>query len=188
MTEYTLLKLLHLGALIFWLGPALGAWLVLKAIGDRHQHRDPIAHKVTKAFYWMIVMEHIAFAVLLVSGFTLAVKFGFLSSPWLTQKLWIIGLVIIPLEMLDILLGNWLAARAELALFNGKSLAPIQQKAIGFYHGTFTKLAIILIPISVTLVMFLAISKSPIITIQAQEINVPLGSSDYAVIIPAHKR
>ena len=68
--EYAILKLVHLGALIFWLGPALGAWLVLKAI--ENENIGPVTAKVSHVFFLMVTLEHVAFIVLLLTGFSMA--------------------------------------------------------------------------------------------------------------------
>lgn len=159
--SYTLLKLLHLGSFIFWLGPALGAWLVLKKV-----EKDGINQttaKVNKVFFTMIAVEHIAFISLLLSGLLMAMEYGWLDSQWLQQKLMIVGLIVIPLEIIDIVLGNWLVAKASTKLFNGDFLTQQEQRYVDFYHGPFTKLAIVIIPIAVLFIMYLAISKAPLL-------------------------
>lgn len=160
MIEYSLLKLLHLGALIFWLGPPLGAWLVLKVVERDASLSDPVAAKVSKVFYWMVFLEHIAFAVLLATGFTLALKYGLMGADWLQQKLWIVLLVVVPLEVIDVLLGNWIAARASQKRHAGLPLTSWEGIGYAFYHGLFTRVALIVIPISVLCIMYLAISKT----------------------------
>ncbi|GAA0342938.1 hypothetical protein GCM10009092_04460 [Bowmanella denitrificans] len=161
--DYPLLKLLHIGALIFWLGPALGAWLVLKAVDKIADLSNPIAAKVSKVFFFTIVIEHVAFAVLLASGFTLAFQYGFIHTDWLQQKLYIVLLIIVPLEVVDILLGNWLTAQASKKLYAGQPMTKWDQRWIDVYHGPFTKIALLVIPISVLMVMYLAVGKGTIV-------------------------
>lgn len=160
--EYSITKLIHIGALVLWLGPALGAWIVLKAV--EKEEVSPITAKVNRAFFAMITLEHVAFFVLLASGLYMATIGGWLQaeSPWLIQKLWVIGLIIIPLEVVDIVLGNWLAAQATKTKYAGMRISQRQQRWLEIYHGPFTKLAIVVIPLSVLWVMFLAISKTPL--------------------------
>lgn len=158
--EYSILKLIHIGALVLWLGPAFGAWVVLNTIEDGAQ--GPIAAKVNKAFFWMITLEHLAFVVLLTTGLWMAYSTGWFASAWLQQKLVIVGLIIIPLEIIDILLGNYLAAKASKAKYLGQA-SEQQLYWLRLYHGPFTKLAIVIIPLAVTLVMFLAVSKMPLL-------------------------
>ena len=158
--EYGLLKLIHIGSLILWLGPALGAWLVFKVV--EQDDVSPVTAKVNRVFFAMIVLEHIAFVTLLVSGVAMAFQFGGASS-WLQQKLYIVGLVIIPLEVVDILLGNWLAAKASKKFYTGLDLTAAEARWLRIYHGPFTKLALLTIPLSVLTVMYLAVSKLPLL-------------------------
>ena len=157
---YSILKLVHIGALVLWLGPALGAWIVLKAV--EREEVNSVTAKVNRAFFAMITLEHIAFFVLLATGLYMAMMAGWFATTWVHQKLLIIGLIIIPLEVVDIVLGNWLAAKASRNLYNGQKLSRREQRWLVIYHGPFTKLAIVIIPLSVILIMYLAVSKSPL--------------------------
>lgn len=161
--EYALIKFLHLGALIFWLGPAFGAWLVVKYIerqDDAHQHTLNYAHR---ALIYLILVEHVALVVLLASGYFMASKFGWFDAAWLQQKLWIVVGVVVPLEIADIILANWFVHRATNKQLSGLEMNKFELDSVKFYHGAFTKLAIVLIPASVTLIMFLAISKQALL-------------------------
>jgi len=159
LNEYALIKLVHLGALIFWLGPPFGAWLVLKVVEKRGISQDPVAAKVSQMFFATIVLEHVAFIVLLGTGFTLAYRYQLWGAEWLSQKLFLVLMVIVPLELIDIVLGNWIARQAATKLYQGKVLRSWERRGLVFYHGIFTKLALVVIPISVIVIMYLAISK-----------------------------
>ncbi len=164
MTEYSVVKLVHLGALVFWLGPALGAWIVLKATenkvkDNRALSSHPLFKEINRIFYLMVAVEHLAFAALLISGFYMAYLYQWFHHDWLVQKLWVVFLIIVPLEIVDIALGNWLVSNASKKLFNEQKLTKLEEKAVAFYHGVFTQTALILIPSSTVIVMFLAISK-----------------------------
>ena len=165
MIEYGLLKLLHIGALIFWLGPPLGAWLVLKAVEDGSYQTNSVAEKVSKVFFITLIIEHVAFVTLLLSGFYLAFTYQLFGADWLTYKLYIVLLVVVPLEIIDVLLGNWIASTASKKLYQGQSIPKWQQKGLALYHGAFTKLALIIIPLAVVAIMFLATSKTNIFTV-----------------------
>ncbi|GLQ29989.1 hypothetical protein [Litoribrevibacter albus] len=160
-----MLKLVHLGALVFWLGPPFGAWLVLKFVAPLSTYTDPVAAKVSRVFYWTIILEHIAFAVLLITGFTLALKYGLMGAQWLDQKLLIVFLLVIPLEIIDVCLGNWIAARASKKLYGGQTVTSWERKGLEIYHGLFTKVALAIIPLAVLGIMYLAISKSTLDTL-----------------------
>lgn len=163
MIEYGLLKFIHIGALIFWLGPPLGAWLVFKAVEDGRYLPNSVAAKVSRVFFITLIIEHVAFLLLLISGFAIATQYQLFGNEWLTTKLYIVLLVIVPLEIIDVLLGNWLASRASKRLYQGAHVPLWQRKALALYHGVFTKLALLIIPLSVSLIMLLATSKTNIL-------------------------
>jgi len=83
--EYALVKVLHLGALVFWLGPPLGAWLMLRRA--QQTIKDPQQlYQHYRLFYRLIALEHVALFVLLGSGVWMAVNYSWFESPWLQQK------------------------------------------------------------------------------------------------------
>lgn len=165
MSEYALLKLLHLGALVFWLGPPLGAWLVLKGIESGLAAGDTALARVNRVFFLTLILEHVAFVVLLATGFTLVYRYQLFGPQWLDQKLVIVLLVIVPLEIVDVLLGNWVASQASGKLHAGKPLKSWETRGLALYHGTFTRIALMVIPVSVLAIMYLAISKAGLETL-----------------------
>ena len=165
MSDYGLLKLIHIGSLILWLGPALGAWLVLRALDDKNFAGGAVAAKVSRVFYVTVIIEHVAFVGLLTSGFYLAHTYHFFGSPWLTQKLAIVLLIIVPLEVVDIILGNWLASTASKKAYAGIVLTSWERRGLEIYHGAFTKIALLVLPIAVLLILYLATSKTAILPI-----------------------
>ena len=159
MSEYGIIKLVHLGAFLFWLGPPLGAWLVWRSVEGGRYIPGSIAERVSRVFFLTLVVEHVAFIALLVSGFLMAVKYDLLGAVWLTQKLHIVLLLVVPLEIADIFLGNWVASRASKKLYSGKALKSWERRGLEIYHGVFTKIALVVIPIAVLLIMYLATGK-----------------------------
>lgn len=159
MSEYGIIKLVHLGALVFWLGPPLGAWLVLKAVEDGSYKPGSLAEKVSRVFYLTVVVEHVAFIALLVTGFLMAFRYDLMGAAWLNQKIYIVFLVVVPLEIADVLLGNWIASTASRKLYAGKPLKSWERYGLEAYHGIFTKIALVVIPVSVFTIMYLATSK-----------------------------
>ena len=87
---YAALKVLHLGSLIMWLGPAIGSWLVLRYMQQQEGELSPATAKVYRVFFWTITLEHIALCTLLLSGAAMAFHYGFIAMPWLQQKLWLL--------------------------------------------------------------------------------------------------
>ena len=156
---YAALKVIHIGSLIMWLGPALGSWLVLRYMQQQEGELSAATAKVYRVFFWTLTLEHIALVSLLLSGATMAFMFGFISMPWLQQKLWLVLLIIVPLEIVDIWLGNWKVKRLIAKRSAGSALTPRQQALVQFYHKAFTNLALITLPATVLVIMWLAVSK-----------------------------
>lgn len=160
VSEYGVNKLVHLGALVFWLGPALGAWWVLRTVENGSYAPGSVAEKVSRVFYRTVIVEHVAFIVLLVTGFLMATQYGLMGTEWVRQKLAIVLLVVVPLEIVDVILGNWVASTASSKLYAGKPLSPWEKRGLSLYHGAFTKVALLVIPLSVLIIMYLATSKA----------------------------
>lgn len=152
------LKILHIGALIFWLGPSLGAWLVLLATRKYVGEITPAAHLAYRIFIKLLIVEHIAFVALIISGFGMVyLVYGF-NQPWLQWKLLIILLFVVPLEMLDIWYGN-IKLPQIFSRFNEAGYDTTQSKTLHIYHVYVTRTAIAIIPASVLIIMWLVIAK-----------------------------
>lgn len=155
---FVALKILHIGSLIFWLGPSLGAWLMLMALRKYQGEFTPATHLGYKVFIQMLIIEHVAFVALLISGIGMATLiFGF-QQPWLQWKLMIIALVIIPLEIADIWYGN-IKLPKIFSQLNAQGYEQKSAKRLHIYHAYVTRIAIAVIPISVLAIMWLVIAK-----------------------------
>lgn len=155
---FVALKILHIGSLVFWLGPSLGAWLVLMALRKHQGEFTPATHLGYRIFIQMLIIEHVASVALLISGIGMAtLLFGF-NQPWLQWKLLIIALVIFPLEITDIWYGNIKLPKIFSQLnVQGYDLQSARQLHI--YHTYVTRIAIAIIPLSVLAIMWLVIAK-----------------------------
>lgn len=162
MNEYALIKLIHLGALIFWLGPPLGAWMLLRVAEDALSKNNQSLHKINRFFYLMIGLEHFAFIVLIASGFILAYKYQLLEMDWIKQKLHIVFYGLIPFELVDIVLGNWFAYRISNKIYENKKVETWERVVLDIYRNAFTKMALLIMPVLVIVIMYLAITKYPI--------------------------
>ncbi|MGY0216254.1 hypothetical protein ACWJJH_02575 [Endozoicomonadaceae bacterium StTr2] len=160
MMTYTVLKLIHLGSLVFWLGPALGSWLVLRHAQRSTGELSQTTSLVYRIFFLTVTLEHIAFATLLTSGVLLASLYNLFTLPWLQYKLAIVLLIVVPLEVVDIWLGNWKIKQLVTKRNAGATLTSRESACIRFYHTTFTYIALATIPASVLAIMWLAISKT----------------------------
>ncbi|UTA46601.1 hypothetical protein L1F30_10535 [Simiduia sp. 21SJ11W-1] len=96
------------------------------------------------------------------SGLYLAINYQMLGSPWLEQKLLLVLCIVVPLEIADIALGNWLAAKVTKKLYAGNKTASWERRCLSLYHGAFTKLALAVLPLTLLVIMYLATSKTAI--------------------------
>lgn len=152
------LKILHIGSLIFWLGPSLGAWFILMAVRKQLGEITPATHLAYRVFIKMLILEHVAFVVLIASGISMAILvFGF-NQPWLQWKLLIILLLIVPLEILDIWYGN-IKLPQIFSRLNEAGYDTKQIRTLNIYHTFITRIAIVIIPVSVLAIMWLVIAK-----------------------------
>jgi len=71
-------------------------------------------------------------------------------------------LLIVPLEIVDIWLGNWKVQQLIKKRSLGEALTSRQQNLIQFYHKGFTNLALLTLPVTVLAIMWLAVSKQPL--------------------------
>jgi len=152
------LKLVHIGALIFWLGPSLGAWFVLLAMRKQQGEFTPATHLVYRIFIKMLILEHIAFVVLLATGIGMIACLYDHAAPWLQWKLLIVFAVIVPLEIADIWYGN-IKLPQIFSTFNQHGYDEQHSKILFTYHRYVTGAAIVIIPLSVLAIMWLVIAK-----------------------------
>lgn len=158
------LKIIHLGSLIFWIGPSLGAWFCLLKLRNHQGEHSPATQAIYQVFIKMLILEHVAFIALLISGFCMALFwFGF-QQGWLQWKLLIILLLIIPLEIFDIWYGNIKLARIFSNRQNDKYL-PDESRILFVYHRYITGAAIMIIPLALLGIFWLVIAKPGLATL-----------------------
>lgn len=153
---------MHIGAFMLWIGPALGSWLVLKYMQQQQGETSPATYLVYRVFFTTLVLEHVAFALLLATGGWMAYSAGWFGSPWLWQKLLLVGAIVIPLELLDVYLGNWKVKQLVEQRATGANLNAKEQRLLQFYHGPFTHAALLLLPACVLAILWLAVSKQAV--------------------------
>lgn len=152
------LKILHIGSLVFWLGPSLGAWFMLIAMRKQIGEITPTTHLAYRIFIKMLILEHVAFMTLIVTGTGMAITVFGISQPWLQWKLLIILLLIVPLEILDIWYGN-IKLSQIFSRFNEAGYDTKQMRILHIYHSVVTRIAIAIIPISVLAIIWLVTAK-----------------------------
>lgn len=103
--SYSAYKLIHIAALVFWLGPAIGAyWLVIRLKNDT----DNNTHVIEKIYEEVLCVEHFSFITLLISGFGLWKKLGLglFDLHWLNVKLIFVAIIIV-VEIFDIIFSHF---------------------------------------------------------------------------------
>jgi uncharacterized membrane protein len=125
MSDYSgWLRLVHLIAVIAWIGPALGAWsYVLR----RHIQRKRSAEEwsdfddwIFREFVKVLQLEHFAFVALIASGILQSHALGYTSGglfgdamPWWMQvKLCVVAAAVIPFEVFDTWIAHWVIPEA----------------------------------------------------------------------------
>lgn len=145
---YAVCKAIHIASLVFWLGPTLGSWWALKRAEKESAAAKQSAYSTFLQTLWV---EHIALVTLFASGAIMASLSNAWLASWLMLKLAIIAAVILPLEAIDIYIGNvHLPKHANLE-------SPTRLER--FYHGPFTKAAMILLPPAVMAIFIIATTK-----------------------------
>lgn len=152
------LKLIHIGALIFWLGPSLGTWIMLLAIRKQEGEFTLATHLAYRIFIKMLIVEHLAFIVLLVTGIGMIICLYHNPAPWLQWKLLIVLAIVVPLEIIDIWYGNVKLPKI-FSTFNQQGYEEKHSLVLFTYHRYVTGAAIVIIPISVLTIMWLVIAK-----------------------------
>ena len=85
--SYVVLKAIHIASLIFWLGPSLGAWWLLRATTHRFGEPSLTSQFLYRMFLKVAGVEHIALLTLLASGILIAFITDSFTQSWLILKL-----------------------------------------------------------------------------------------------------
>ena len=158
---FPIVKVIHLGALVIWLGPSGGAWMVLMLA--RHKAGEPslVSHYLYRGFFQMLWLEHLGFFALIASGAILLGMYGLgaLEATWLKLKLALVLLVIFPIEVPDL----WFSHRGLPAIFASRRPdAPYtesEQRLLDSYHRRFVPITLPILLAAVVVIMWLAIAK-----------------------------
>jgi hypothetical protein len=156
----TALKLVHIGALVFWIGPTLGAWWMLRVANQRFGEPGMVSQHLYRAFLRLLWVEHIAFVTLLASGASLAWLHGWFGQPWLNAKLLLVLAVVLPMELLDIWLGHVRLPRLFHHRHPSRPYSAKESALLALYHGRLTRIALWVMPLAVTGIIWLAVGKA----------------------------
>ena len=101
-------KLMHIGGLILWLGPSGGAWLLLQLAKRRMDQQDIEYRDLYRDFLKFFWVEHFGLFLLITSGVLLLSMYGYsaLDWTWLKLKLALVLCVILPIEAMDMWFGH----------------------------------------------------------------------------------
>ncbi len=151
-------KLLHLIGLIVWIGPSLGGfWMLLRAekTGD-----EKLEIWVRRRFEQLVNVEHVGLLLLLVGGIGMvwATEWGPLKQGWFQWKLGIIIGVILPLEVADVTMVNFVVGRALREIQEGCGYTTRYLEAVRSYKR-FVMASVVLLAVALPAIFWLAIWK-----------------------------
>jgi hypothetical protein len=158
---FPVVKVVHLGALVIWLGPSGGAWMVLMLARRKAGEPSLVTHYLYRGFLQMLWLEHLGFFTLLASGIALLAMYGLgaLEATWLQLKLAIVIFVILPIEIPDL----WYSHRRLPRIFASRRPdAPYtadELRVLDRYHRRFVPVFLPILLIAVVVVMWLAVAK-----------------------------
>ena len=163
MVYYTHIKFIHLFSVMIWSMSAVGAYVYYFRTTLFAAKKDPYNMELQRRLIWAyeqfdktVVLEHIAFPVVLITGLLMFFMAGWsIDSQWLLIKLVIVIGFFIPLEILDVWISHVLGPRiskhreSDVDDWN-------QGRAL---HWKFLKIVSPWVGITIPLVIFLAVVK-----------------------------
>jgi TolB-like protein/DNA-binding winged helix-turn-helix (wHTH) protein len=134
------------------------------ALSDVANHRlgEPgmVSQQLYQAFLHLLWVEHSAFIALLLSGAAMAGLHGWFGQTWLTVKLLLVLAVVLPLELLDIWLGHVRLPRLFHHRHPSRPYSAQESALLALYHGRLTRIALWVMPVAVTVIIWLAVGKA----------------------------
>lgn len=156
-----LIKVLHIGALVVWLGPSAGTWLALMLARRRFDEPGVETHCLYRGFLQVLWLEHLGLLLMLGTGALLLGLYGLpaLEWTWLKAKLLLILVVIVPLEIADM----WFSHRRLPEIFASREptapYTPREQRILHLYHRRFVPIGLPSLLAAVAFMMWLAVAK-----------------------------
>ncbi|WP_455200041.1 hypothetical protein [Kaarinaea lacus] len=158
---FPLLKLMHVGGLILWLGPSGGAWLLVQLSKRRMDQQSNEFRQLYQDFLKFFWLEHLGLFLLLGSGILLLITQGYpvLDLLWLKWKIGLILCVIVPIEIADIWFGH--VQLPQIFSSQKPNIASTRDKINSYdsYERRFAPLALPPLLLSVIAIMWLAIAR-----------------------------
>ena len=159
---YIILKAVHIASLIFWLGPSLGAWWLLRSTTHRFGEPSITSQFLYQMFLKVAGIEHIALITLLASGVVMGVLTDSFNQSWLVLKLLLVAVIVVPLEIIDIWFCHYKLPRLFHHRHPSRPYAAQESRLLETYHYRFVPIALVSIPLAVMSIFWLVIGK-PII-------------------------
>ena len=156
---FALLKSVHIASLIFWLGPSLGAWWLLRATTHRFGEPSITSQFLYQMFIKVAGIEHLALISLLTSGLLMGAMTDGFAQSWLWLKLCFVAVIVIPLEVIDIWFCHYKLPRLFQRRHPSRPYAIQESRLLASYHTRFVPLALICLPLAVISIFWLAIAK-----------------------------
>ncbi len=156
---YSILKITHIISLIFWLGPSLGAWWILRSTTHRFGEPSITSQFLYLAFLRITWIEHAALFMLISTGLALAFISNSYTEDWFILKALLITTIILPIELVDV----WFCHIKLPGIFNlrhpSRPYADMEKSLLTLYHHRFIPLAIAIIPIVILTIFWLVFTK-----------------------------
>jgi hypothetical protein len=156
-----IVKVIHLGALVLWLGPSGGAWIVLMLARREVGDPSPVAHYLYRGFLRMLWFEHFAFVLMLGSGAVLLTLYGFsaIEMTWLKLKLALVLGIVVPIEIADMWFSHVHLPRIFHARAPDAPYTQAELRILELYHRRFVPFALPLLLATVVVIMWLAVAR-----------------------------
>ena len=155
-----IVKVIHLGGLILWLGPSGGAWLLVQLSKRRLDQQSDEYHELYRDFLKFFWVEHLGLFLLMGSGLLLLTMYGSsaLEWTWLQVKIALVLCVIIPVEALDIWFGHVRLPR-QFSTKKHNTHSGKKMNSYELYEHRFAPLSLPLLLATIIVIMWLAMAK-----------------------------
>jgi hypothetical protein len=157
---FPLIKLLHLGGLILWLGPSGGAWLLVQLSKRRLDQQSIEYNELYRDFTKFFWVQHLGLFLLLGSGVLLLSMYGntALSWTWIQLKIALVLCVLLPIELMDMWFGHIRLPR-QFSSQGRNTDSRKKMSSVELYERRFVPISLPILLVTVVVVMWLAIAK-----------------------------
>ena len=137
---YHFYKMAHLGGVVLWIGPPLGAyWIHLRGFIRKDSPQEEfIERRIRASFVGVLTVEHAGLLLLLLGGLGMLYEtdWAYLRQAWMVWKIIAFLVFVIPIEILDIYWGQIAVLRA-LKKYPGPGIGP-ELRAVFNRYDRFT--------------------------------------------------